>query len=214
MTAQAPPIAPNTGPTLGRKESLLVILAGTVILSMLLLGFYEAQRHGFMGFIVRVSRKILDPSQWLSISNGATEIDTEVLRLYRERRLLLESGFWHILSWFLGVGEVWFGLRLLGHPVDFGTALLFESLGQAIKTGAFAVPGALGIQEGGYILVGGTLGIEPGICLALSIARRIRELLLGLPGLIFWQASTLRRVLSKRNHKRTAIPSDRSGGMP
>jgi putative membrane protein len=200
-------------PTLGSKGALLVILAGTVILSILLLGFYEAQRRGFIGIVVRVSRKILGPLEWDSVSEGAARIDSEVLRLYRERRLLLTSGFWHILSWFLGVGEVWFALRLLGHPVDFGTALLFESLGQAIRTGAFAVPGALGIQEGGYILVGGALGIEPSISLALSIARRVRELLLGLPGLAFWQASTIHRVLLKAINDRAATPSGR-GGMP
>jgi hypothetical protein len=75
--------------------------------------------------------------------------------------------------------------------------LLFESLGQAIRTGAFAVPGALGIQEGGYVLVGGALGIEPGVALGLSLVRRVRELLLGLPGLASWQASAIRRAFRK-----------------
>jgi len=200
-------------PTLGGKESLLVILVGTFILSVLLLGFYAAQRRGFMRIVVQVSRKILGPLEWVSVSHGAAKIDSEVLLLYGERRLLLASGFWHILSWFLGVAEVWFGLRLLGHPVDFGTALLFESLGQAIRTGAFAVPGALGVQEGGYILVGGALGIEPGISLALSIARRVRELLLGLPGLAFWQASTLHRIFLKGIRDRASASSG-SGDKP
>ncbi len=183
-------------PTLGRRESLLVILIGTAILSVLLFGFYQAQRRGFIGPVIRIPAKILGPSALSSLSNGAATIDSQVLSLYRENRLLLVSAFWHILSWFLGVGEVWFGLRLLGHPVDFGTALLFESLGQAIRTGAFAVPGALGVQEGGYILVGGALGIEPGISFALSMVRRVRELLLGLPGLAYWETSIFRRMRS------------------
>ena len=200
-------------PSLGGRQSLYVILAGTGILSVLLLGFYQVQRRGFIGTLVRVSKKILGPSESASLSDGAARIDTEVLRLYGEGRLLLASGAWHIASWFLGVGEVWVGLRLLGHPVDFGTALLFESLGQAIRTGAFAVPGALGIQEGGYILVGGALGIEPGVSLALSIARRVRELLLGLPGLACWQTSAFRRVLSKDIRDRAGTPSGQ-GGAP
>jgi uncharacterized membrane protein YbhN (UPF0104 family) len=102
-----------------------------------------------------------------------------------------------MLGWFLGIAEVWFGLYLLGHPVDIRTALLFESLGQTIRTGAFAVPGALGIQEGGYVLVGSALGIEPGVALALSLARRVRELLLGLPGLAVWQASAICKALRR-----------------
>jgi uncharacterized membrane protein YbhN (UPF0104 family) len=98
-----------------------------------------------------------------------------------------------MLAWFAGIAEVWFALYLLGRPVNVRTALLFESLGQAIRTGAFAVPGALGIQEGGYILVGRVLGIGPGVALGLSLVRRVRELLLGIPGLASWQASTIRR---------------------
>jgi putative membrane protein len=198
-------------PTLGSRGSLLVVLAGTGIMAILLAGFYAAQRRGFFSIVVRVSRRILGETEWLTFSNGAATIDVEVLRLYRERRTLAVSGFWHILSWFLGIGEVWVALRLLGHPVGLGTALLFESLGQAIRTGAFAVPGALGIQEGGYILVGGALGIEPGIALALSLARRVRELLLGLPGLAAWQTSTIHRVFLRGLGNEVVPPSGPGG---
>lgn len=64
----------------------------------------------------------------------------------------------------------------------------FESLGQAVRAAAFAVPGALGVQEGGYVVLGGALGIPPDTCLALSLAKRAREILLGLPGLLAWRA--------------------------
>jgi uncharacterized membrane protein YbhN (UPF0104 family) len=87
---------------------------------------------------------------------------------------------------------------MLGHPVDIGTAFLFESLGQAIRTGAFAVPGGLGIQEGGYVVVGSVLGIDPAVALALSLARRVRELLFGLPGLIVWQGTAIGRIFRKK----------------
>jgi putative membrane protein len=184
-------------PSLGRGRALLVVIVGAGIMTILLGGFYAAQRRGFFGLLVRVSRRILGGPEWASVSAGATTMDAEVLRLYGERRSLMASGCWHMLAWCVGVGEVWFALRLLGHPVDVWTALLFESLGQAIRTGAFAVPGALGIQEGGYVLVGGALGIEPGVALGLSLARRVRELLLGLPGLASWQASTIRRAFRK-----------------
>ncbi len=184
-------------PSLGPGRSVLVIIVGAGIMSILLGGFYAAQRRGFFGLLVRMSRRILGGPEWTSVSAGATTMDAEVLRLYGGRRSLTASGCWHMLAWFVGVGEVWFALRLLGHPVDVRTALLFESLGQAIRTGAFAVPGALGIQEGGYVLVGGALGIEPGVALGLSLARRVRELLLGLPGLASWQMSTIRRAFQK-----------------
>jgi uncharacterized membrane protein YbhN (UPF0104 family) len=146
---------------------------------------------------VRVSKRILGGPEWETASRGASAIDGEVLRLYGERRVVIASACWHMLAWFLGIAEVWIALRLLGQPVDVRTALLFESLGQAIRTGAFAVPGALGIQEGGYLLVGSALGIDPGIALGLSLARRVRELLLGLPGLAVWKASSVRSVFGR-----------------
>jgi len=182
-------------PVIGEGKAVPVILVGAVILALLLAGFYAAQRRGLFAFVARLSRRILGASEWTSVSSKASTIDAEILQLYRGRRALITSGCWHMLGWFLGIAEVWFGLYLLGHPVDIRTALLFESLGQTIRTGAFAVPGALGVQEGGYVLVGSALGIEPGVALALSLARRVRELLLGLPGLAVWQASAIRKAI-------------------
>jgi uncharacterized membrane protein YbhN (UPF0104 family) len=49
------------------------------------------------------------------------------------------------------------------------------------------VPGGLGGQEGGFILLGGALGLDPATCLALAGARRIRDLLIFVPGLVAWQ---------------------------
>jgi hypothetical protein len=43
------------------------------------------------------------------------------------------------------------------------------------------------VQEGGFILIGGALGLDPSTCLALAGARRIRDLLIFVPGLFAWQ---------------------------
>ncbi len=74
---------------------------------------------------------------------------------------------------------------MIGHPVDWSDALLLESLGQAIRGAAFAIPGALGVQEGGYLLLAPLVGLPPEAALALSLIKRARELMLGLPGLIY-----------------------------
>jgi len=39
------------------------------------------------------------------------------------------------------------------------------------------------------VLIGGLLGLSPEICLALAGARRIRDLLIYVPGLLAWQAA-------------------------
>jgi putative membrane protein len=184
-------------PVLGGGGPILIVVIGTAVMGILLGGFYFVQRQGFFALVVRISKRLLGASGQSALSDGAAAIDKEVKRLYSDRSALIVSGCWHMAAWILGVAEVWVALALLGHPVHIGTALLFESLGQAIRTGAFAVPGALGIQEGGYLLVGAALGIDPGVALALSLARRVRELLLGLPGLAVWQSSPLRRSFKR-----------------
>jgi uncharacterized membrane protein YbhN (UPF0104 family) len=104
-------------------------------------------------------------------------------------------------GWIVGTGEVWLALNLLGHPVGWTEALLLESLGQAIRGAAFAIPGSLGVQEGGYLLLAGLVGLPPETALALSLVKRARELLLGVPGIVYlhfvekgWQRRRLARV--------------------
>jgi len=90
----------------------------------------------------------------------------------------------NLIGWLAGTGEVFLILELLNHPVSWVNALLLESLGQAIRGAAFAVPGALGVQEGGYLLLAPLAGLPPDMALALSLAKRAREIILGLPGLL------------------------------
>jgi uncharacterized membrane protein YbhN (UPF0104 family) len=49
------------------------------------------------------------------------------------------------------------------------------------------VPGALGVFEGGLVAFGALFGLPADISLAISLAKRVRELALGLPGLAVWQ---------------------------
>jgi hypothetical protein len=90
-----------------------------------------------------------------------------------------------LIGWLVGTGEIYLILQLLKSPVNWSDALLLESLGQAIRGAAFAVPGALGVQEGGYMLLAPLVGLTAEAGLALSLAKRTRELLLGLPGLMY-----------------------------
>ena len=84
-------------------------------------------------------------------------------------------------------------LHFLGHEVGLGPGLVIESLGQALKAVGFAVPGALGVQEGGYIVVCQLFGLSPEVAIALSLTKRLREVVLGVPGLVAWQRMEARR---------------------
>jgi hypothetical protein len=72
------------------------------------------------------------------------------MQLYRNRPALVRAASCHGVSWLLGSVEVWLALRALGHPVSLGAGLVIESLGQAIRGAAFAVPGGLGRAGGQF----------------------------------------------------------------
>jgi uncharacterized membrane protein YbhN (UPF0104 family) len=110
-----------------------------------------------------------------------------LLCLQTRRGALLRAGACHLLAWLLGAAETWLVLAAIGHPAGLGPALVLESLGMAARSAGFVVPGALGVQEGGFLLVGGLVGVPAEAAIALCVVKRARELLAGLPGLLAWQ---------------------------
>jgi putative membrane protein len=163
------------------------LLAGFALSALGAAAFYLMQRRGLFSAMAVVLRRVFRSTDWSALSEGAGAMDAWIGRLYRHRRAIAVSELWHVLSWLLGAGETWLALRFLGHPVELTTALIIESLGEAIRTVAFPIPGALGVQEGGFVLLGGLFGLTPDVSVALSLAKRVRELGLGIPGLVVWQ---------------------------
>jgi len=82
----------------------------------------------------------------------------------------------------------------MGVKPGLGSLIVLESLTFALRSAAFFVPAAAGVQEGGYVLLGGALGIGPDIGLALSLLKRGRELALGGAGLTLWHFIESRRL--------------------
>jgi len=150
-------------------------------------GFMLIQGEQGQRLVKWVLGKVAGDRQWLAF--GA--IDDLFARLdtfYSYRRGLIQSVVWHLGGWFVGALEVWIVLTFMGYSIDFGDAVLIESLMHAVRGAAFAVPGALGAQEGGLIILCAIFGVPPEAALALSLVKRLPDLVLGVPGLITWQA--------------------------
>ncbi|MCJ2085899.1 flippase-like domain-containing protein [Methylobacterium sp. E-005] len=110
------------------------------------------------------------------------------------RGRLAQSILLHALAWLLGATEILVVLTCIGvDRVGLTDILVIESLSQAIKAAAFLVPSGLGVQEGGLVLVCGLFGIDAGTAIALSLARRVPDVVLGLPSLLVWQNLEARR---------------------
>jgi putative membrane protein len=135
-----------------------------------------------------LAKRLLRP--WLDDQRGfdhGARMDAAVRETLAARTRLARALSWQISGLIAGCSETWLALRWLGHPLGFSDALVLESLTQAAKSVFFMVPSALGVQEAGLISVGLLLGLSSDVALALSLAKRMREVLFGLPSLVAWQ---------------------------
>jgi len=142
--------------------------------------------------------------------DGLRGLHRGILITYAHRRRVLASVVLHFLAWIAGAAEAWAGFALLGYWLSVSDVLVIESLVYALRSVAFFVPSALGIQEGAYVFLGAMFGLPPDIALALSLLKRGREVALGAPGLAVWQWLESRRFWKRRQ----PAPPGSSSGLP
>jgi putative membrane protein len=118
---------------------------------------------------------------------GAAALHTALTAIYRRRERVICSFMLHLACWIASTFEAWIALRFAGASLGFATVLVIESLLYAARSMAFAVPNAVGVQEGAYILLGASFGLSPETALALSLLKRARDLTIGVPALVAWQ---------------------------
>jgi uncharacterized membrane protein YbhN (UPF0104 family) len=138
-------------------------------------------------------------------TGGLLQRNTNALHsrlLYARRTSLLASGQVHVIGSLIGTAEVWIALRFMGFPVTVNEALVIESLLQAVRGAAFAIPGAFGAQEAGLILLCGLFEIPPDQAFALSLIKRAADLVVGLPGLVSLQVLEGGRLKALYSHAR------------
>jgi len=181
----------HQGPVI--QWTVLGLLASVSVLP----AFFFAQRHGLLHATENLFIRIAD--RFPAFKGSSLEgLHDSIHRIFRQPQALLTSFHAHLLSWLIGALEIWLILHFLGADLGFREALVIESLSQVVRSVAFAVPGALGVQEGGFMLLGALYGLPPTTCLALSLAKRVRELVLGVPALLTWQFVEGRRWWTRR----------------
>jgi putative membrane protein len=172
-----------TGRSAAVAETVAVVTAVAV---PALLGFYLAQRPIGHRFVKAVLARVVGEREWLTF--GA--IDAVFARLgsiYANRPGVLAAAAIHMAVWLFGALEVWVILTFLGAPANYPEALVIESLMQAIRGAAFAIPGALGAQEGGLIAICAIFGLPAQAAIAMSLIKRVPDFVFGAPSLVGWQ---------------------------
>lgn len=180
----------------GGASWLLQAAGGLALFSVFLVGFGIAQRRGLFLGLARIFERATRGRAWQGLVGGAAALDRAIIASYQDRSKLALCACWRSLGWLWGGVEIWLAFWLLGHPIGLAEAVILESLGQALRSAGFALPGGLGAQEGGIVAGGALLGIEPTIVLAVALIKRARELAYGVTGLIAWSLAGLGRTAS------------------
>ncbi|MCS6897814.1 MAG: flippase-like domain-containing protein, partial [Nitrospira sp.] len=104
-------------------------------------------------------------------------IDRTILHFYRHhQRAFYASIGVYFLGWMAESLEVFVILHYLGGPATVLSAFSIGALAVFIKGGSFFIPGSLGAQDGGNMLLLTAFGYSEVTGLTFALLRRFREL--------------------------------------
>lgn len=103
----------------------------------------------------------------------------------------------HLVAWSVGGFQLWAAATVLGLPLNLFQAIVVESAAYAARAVMFFIPAGLAVQEGALIVACAAFGVGPVPALALALVLRLRDLLCGLP-LLLWP------LLEYRHHRAKA----------
>ena len=188
-----------------------VAATGLALMIPMLGGFYLAQRPSGHSILHLALSHLKGDGNWRFLGT-VDSIYENLSALYARRANLLASGQIHIVGWLIGTAEVWIALRFMGFPVTVNEAVVIESLVQAVRGAAFAIPGAIGAQEAGMILLCGIFEIPPDQALALSLVKRAADLVVGVPSLVSLQVLESGRFKARYSRAKESRPASMSSG--
>jgi len=180
------------------NQLVISALIGMALLGAGVAGFLVVQRAGIFGIAAKSAHKVIKTDFVGGLVEKADEVDRIVRELYRNRVRLTAAVSWRLAALILQSGEVWLAAYLLGYPISIVEALMLKSLSSTLSDAAFVVPNSYGVQEGAFVLLGGLIGLSAEVSLAISLAIRIRELIIDVPGLVFWQHAEGRAIFRRR----------------
>ena len=163
-------------------------LGTAALVTAMAAGLLAAQRLGLLRLLEGLTRQIAARFPALN-AVSLDGLHAAAAGLYARRSAMAASGALHLLAWALGTAESWAVLNALGLAVSWPVALVVESLGMAARSAGFAVPGAMVVQEAGFVLAAAAMGLPDSAGLALSLVKRVREVSTGVIGLALWHRS-------------------------
>jgi putative membrane protein len=189
----------------GAVRVVTLLLLGLALTVPMIVALAWLLRHGSsFARLQRLAQRIFarTTESQEGLARGA-EMDSAIRELLRTPRRLLRAGWWQFFSMLVGCIETWAALYWLAGDSRFAHALVLESLSQAARHIIFVMPAGLGVQEISYVAVGHLLGLSGDAALAVSLAKRMSEILYGTPALLSWQWAEGRHLVRQYPPRRT-----------
>ena len=157
------------------------VVAALLSVGLLLFGiaaFVFVQRRGLFTWLLELLRKIGLKIAYLEArEEKLRSLDRTILEFYRHKRpAFYSSTGLYFLGWMAEALEVYVIIYYLGGPAMALSAISIGALSVFIKGGTFFIPGSLGAQDGGNVLLLSAFGYSDVTGITFALLRRFREL--------------------------------------
>lgn len=162
-------------------SSAQVVAAGLLSVGVLLFGtaaFVLVQRRGLFMWILEGLRAIGLRIEFLEAKEDKLKsLDRTILHFYSEHQgtFYASTGI-YFLGWLAEALEVFVIIYFLGGPASWLSAVSIGAMSVFIKGGTFFIPGSLGAQDGGNLLLLKIFGYSDVAGITFALLRRFREL--------------------------------------
>jgi putative membrane protein len=171
------------------------MIVGTALMVPAAAAFILLQRRG-----TQLAEKLA--ARLLPAAVRHTEaFSTALQEFYRQPLRLTLSATLHLTGWVVSGVWIWLIIRLVGVQIDVFSAITIEALLGALRSATVFIPSSLGVQEAGYAALAPVFGMGPEIGLAVSLLKRARDVAVGVPVLLLWQALEGRRAFARTRTK-------------
>jgi len=162
-------------------SSSQIAAAGLLTVALLSFGvaaFIFVQKRGLFMWTLRTLRGLgLHVASLESREEKLRSLDEIILNFYTQHR----SAFYaatalYLLGWLAEALEVYVIILYLGGPASLLSAIPIGALSVFIKGGTFFIPGSLGAQDGGNLLLLKAFGYSDVTGITFALLRRFREL--------------------------------------
>jgi uncharacterized protein (TIRG00374 family) len=167
---------------LGANGSLgQMLFAAVLSIGLLMFGiaaFVFVQRHGAFTWVLQLVRKTGWRIDFLETrEEKLRSLDRTILNFYTEhQRAFYASIGLYLSGWLSEAIEVFVIIHYLGGPADMFSAISIGALSVFIKGGTFFIPGSLGAQDAGNLLLLKAFGYSDVTGITFALLRRFREL--------------------------------------